>query len=120
MLHIQTQQGTHAIQARIANRFWPRFKGLMLTASLPEQGGLLITTCNSVHTAFMRYPIDIVYLDQHGQVQKCVARLRPWRASFGWLKTIKHTLELPAGSITRYGIQAGDRVCAPGLPGPMA
>jgi hypothetical protein len=73
---------------------------------------MLITCCSSVHSAFMRYPIDIVYLDRRGVVTLCVQNLRPWHASrsgFGRLRAA-HTLELAAGAIAVLGIAPGDRL----------
>ncbi len=98
LFHIHVQQ---------ASNFWQRFKGLMLTANLASEQALLITHCNSVHTCFMRYSIDVVYLDSQGKITKLVANLPPWRFSTGG-KNTAHTLELAAGSIQSHQLQIGD------------
>jgi uncharacterized membrane protein (UPF0127 family)/Flp pilus assembly protein TadG len=109
---ISTSTGKHALTLRIADTFLERFRGLMLSAPLKPTDGLLITGCSSVHCAFMRYPIDVVYLDRHGVVARCVLHLKPWRASFGGPRAV-HTLELAAGTISTLGIAPGARLDHP-------
>ena len=75
---------------------------------LAQDHGLLLTRCGSVHSAFMRQTIDVIYLDRQGRVLRCVAALRPWRASL--CPGAAHVLELAAGSIARYHIAPGDRL----------
>jgi hypothetical protein len=69
-----------------------------------------------VHTAFMRFPIDVLYLDKSGRVVKCVPDLKPWRGSFGKSRHstgAAHCLEMTAGSIARLQIQTGDQLAHP-------
>lgn len=89
-----------------ANSIWRRTVGLMGRRGLPEATGLLIEPCGSVHTSFMRFPIDVVYLDRDGRVVKVVPALKPWRMSFGGRRA-KSTLELAAGEADRLGVVAG-------------
>ena len=109
---LHTQLANHRLKLRVASGFWSRFRGLMLARPLPADAGLLITRCTSVHTCFMRYALDVVYLDATGRVTQCVARLRPWRmhASSRAHGRARHVLELAAGSIERLGIRAADRL----------
>jgi uncharacterized membrane protein (UPF0127 family) len=118
---ISTATGTHALTLRIADTFLERFRGLMLSAPLKPTDGLLITGCPSVHSAFMRYPIDVVYLDRHGVVTRCVPHLKPWRASsggFGRARTA-HTLELAEGAISTLSIAPGDQLRHPTFAQPI-
>lgn len=55
-------------QVESASTFLRRFRGLMLTKELPQDCALHISPCRSVHTFFMRYPIDVLYLDEAGVV----------------------------------------------------
>ena len=80
---LHTATGVHALTLRVARTFLARFRGLMLSAPLGPAEGMLITRCTSVHSAFMRYPIDVVYLDRDGIVVRCVPHLKPWRTSHG-------------------------------------
>lgn len=106
---LHTTTGKHALTLRMARTFLARFRGLMLSAPLGPAEGMLITRCTSVHSAFMRYPIDVVYLDRDGAVVRCVPHLKPWRASWGIAGTA-HVLELAAGSVAAFGIAPGDRL----------
>jgi uncharacterized membrane protein (UPF0127 family) len=116
-----TASGEHRLTLRTADDFLTRFRGLMLSPPLGPLEGLLITRCPSVHTALMRFPIDVVYLDRHGVVTRCVPDLKPWRAShsgFGnrvasCMPRTCHTLELAAGTIATLGIAPGDRLLHP-------
>jgi uncharacterized membrane protein (UPF0127 family) len=65
----------------LADRFWPRFVGLQFRAGLPPGSGLLLVPCSSVHTCFLRFPIDLVCLDCRGRVVEVRKHLRPWRAA---------------------------------------
>jgi uncharacterized membrane protein (UPF0127 family) len=110
---LHTLRAQHPLLLHMADRFATRVRGLMFERSLPSQEGLLITRCASVHTAFMRFAIDVVYLDGQGFVTLCVPHLAPWRFSLAGLRTrprARHALELPAGSVRHWGIEAGDRL----------
>lgn len=111
---LHTRTGAHRVVLRLADGFFSRLRGLMLTASLQSDHGLLLTRCASVHCAFMRYPIDVVYLDRMGTVIDCVRGVKPWRASTsigsGRRGRTSHTLELAAGSIERLAIHEGDHL----------
>ncbi len=67
--------------------------------------GLLIPRTSSVHTHFMRFPIDVVFLDGEGRVAKIVRGLRPWR--FAGARGTRDVLELPAGHSDRLGLREG-------------
>lgn len=110
---LHTASGAHPLDIALADGFWSRLRGLMLAPPLAPSAGLLLTRCASVHCAFMRQAIDVVYLDADGVVLACVPRLKPWRASAQ--RGARHTLELAAGAIDRLGIRPGDRLTHPGL-----
>lgn len=96
-------------QGKIADTFWSRFVGLQFAPELPEGHGLLIRPCNSVHMFFMRFPLDVVFLTKDGVIERLLPDLRPWHVSPVVLKA-HMTLELPAGTIARYGLTVGDRL----------
>jgi len=110
---LHTASGAHPLEIALADGFWSRLRGLMLAPPLAPSAGLLLTRCASVHCAFMRQAIDVVYLDADGVVLACVPRLKPWRASAH--RGARHTLELAAGAIDRLGIRPGDLLVHPGL-----
>ena len=68
------------LRVQVADNFLQRLRGLMLRspASLPLGMGLLIAPCNSIHMMFMRFAIDVVYIDENYKVLKVVENLPAW------------------------------------------
>jgi len=83
-----------------------RRKGLLGRQSLPAGEGLWIAPCESVHTFFMKFPIDLVYLDRKQQVKMVRDSVGPWRLSA--CLTARSVLELPAGTIRATQTEQGD------------
>src|ERR1039457_1909528 len=83
-----------------------RRKGLLGRESLLPGEGLWIVPCESVHTFFMRFPIDLVYLDRKNTIRKVKSAVGPWRLSACF--SAHSVLELPAGAIRDTQTQAGD------------
>jgi uncharacterized membrane protein (UPF0127 family) len=112
---LMTASGEHTLTLHTADTFRTRFRGLMLSAPLAPGEGLLITRCTSVHSGFMRYPIDVVYLDRYGVITRCVPNLKPWCVSHGGFSAPRaaHTLELAPGTIAALHIARGDRLDHP-------
>jgi uncharacterized membrane protein (UPF0127 family) len=92
-----------------ADSFAARFFGLMLRKSLPNHEALLLVPCNSIHMFFMRFPIDVVFLDEHNQIKQLAENLRPWRI-ISPVRSAHATLELPVGSIKRFNMAVGDKL----------
>jgi uncharacterized membrane protein (UPF0127 family)/CheY-like chemotaxis protein len=92
----------------VANRALPRMRGLLGRSHLPEGEGLLLEPAYAIHTAFMRFPIDVVFLDSHMRVMKVVGSLPPWRTAGAHLAF--STLELASGEATRRDVAVGDRL----------
>ncbi len=110
---LHTALGRLVLRVHVADSFLTRFRGLMLAPPLPADEGLLLVRCASVHTAFLRGAIDLVYLEASGFVVRCVPRLEPWRLSAGGAAAglrSRHVLELAAGSVERCGVRPGDRL----------
>jgi len=97
-----------AERARVADRFFARAWGLMGREVLAPGEGLVIVPCRSVHMAFMRFALDIVFLDRRGDVCR-VMNLRPWGFS-PVVRTARTVLELPEGTIARARVEVGDRI----------
>ncbi len=106
---------TVAASLREARSFWQRFVGLMGRKALPASGALLIWKCPSVHTFFMRFPIDIAYLDRDLRVVGLRRSVPPWKIVPG-AKGAAHTLELAAGALETSGTEVGHRVSIASLP----
>lgn len=92
----------------VALSSWQRFRGLMLRRELPEGHGIYFPGVSSIHMFFMRFPIDVAYLDKEGRILKLVERLKPWRLSacFGAAGLV----EMPAGAAAAAGLSVGDRL----------
>ena len=89
----------------LANNFWDRLAGYMFR-SKPHKSGILFEPAISIHTFFMRFPIDVVFLDGTLKVLKIYRSLPPWRHT-GFYFTSRKTLELPAGKFP-VDIREGD------------
>src|SRR4051812_42931945 len=85
-----------------------RMRGLLGRSSLEPGEGILIKPTNSVHMLFMRFAIDVVFVDRELAVRKVVERLRPWRMA--GCRGARAALELPAGAAGRSGITVGERL----------
>jgi uncharacterized membrane protein (UPF0127 family) len=86
-----------------------RLVGLLGRSSLAPGEGLVIEPCSSVHTAFMRFSIDVLYVDKHGKVIKATPEMKPFRVG-GVLKTSCSVIELPNGTIEATGTVPGDEL----------
>jgi len=83
-----------------------RRKGLLGRDGLAAGEGLWIAPCESVHTFFMRFPIDLVYLDREKKIKKARSSVGPWRLSA--CLSAYSILELPAGTIRETRTERGD------------
>jgi uncharacterized membrane protein (UPF0127 family) len=96
----------------VADRMWPRMKGLLGRRQLPAGEGLLIRPAPSIHTFFMRFAIDAVFVSRDGDVLKVAANVQPWRTRS--CRKAHAVLELAAGEAARCGIAVGERLHAVG------
>jgi uncharacterized protein len=95
-------------EVTIADKARRRMRGLLGRPSLPSGEGMLLQPAPSIHTAFMRFAIDVVFMDGTLRVKKIIEELRPWRmasAHHAWA-----ALELAAGEANRRGIAVGDQL----------
>ena len=89
----------------LAETMFARLRGLLGRSGLSSGEGMLLRPAASVHTAFMRFTIDVVFLDREDRVVKVAADLRPWRAAA--CRGARTVLELPAGEAARQGLGPG-------------
>jgi uncharacterized membrane protein (UPF0127 family) len=107
---VNATRGTElADAARAATNPFSRGIGLIPRKSLPQGEGLIIRPCNSVVTFFMRFPIDVLFIDRDGVVCHAAPSLVPWRTS-KIVRASKQVIELPAGTMASTGTEVGDRV----------
>ncbi|MFZ5352195.1 MAG: DUF192 domain-containing protein [Bacillota bacterium] len=93
----------------IADSFFKRFKGLMGRKNMAKSEGLMLMSCNSIHTFFMRFPIDVVFLDMDYVVISIKECIKPWRL-VNIVKKAYIVVELPEGAIEHKNISVGDRL----------
>jgi len=96
-------------RGKVANNVWTRFKGLMGSPPLEKGEALLISPSNSVHTHFMRYPLDILYINSNYQVIAMNEKMKPWRMGKIYRQS-RYVLELPAGVIEETQTKIGDQL----------
>src|SRR5438874_3982725 len=89
----------------VAERTIPRMRGLLGRDGLGEGEGMLLDPAPSVMTFFMRFPIDVVFLDRAQTIVKIVHTMRPWRIAAA--RRAVATLELPAGTAAAVGLEPG-------------
>ena len=97
------------IEIQIADTFFTRLAGLMFRKKLPAAAGLLLAPCNSVHMCFMRFAIDVIYLDKDYKILKIVNNLKPW-IGLSMCSKAYATLEMTAGEADRCGLEVGEKL----------
>lgn len=98
-----------AVHARLATTFHSRLRGWMGKPRAERGEALVIYPCRSVHTCFMSFPIDILFVSTSGRIVYILERLSPWR----WSRVVREAclvIELPPGTVAECGGQVGDAV----------
>jgi uncharacterized protein len=107
-LIVNLTRGNAVCVGELADRPLARMRGLMGRRGLPAGEGLLLRPAPSIHTGFMRFAIDAVFLDHSLRVLAVVEGVRPWRIASK--RSARAVLELPAGESARRGVKVGDRL----------
>ena len=98
-----------ASKAQIATSMGQRMKGLLGRKGLAPDEALVLKPCSSIHTFFMRFPIDVLFVDKNVQIVRLIQNMPPYRFSpFVWASYL--AIELPAGKISQTNTQIGDRI----------
>lgn len=104
---LNTDGKTLLLKVSLANTFFTRARGLLFSPPLKENEGLWIKPCNSVHTFFMSYPIDVVFLDSQNRIMCINKSMPPWRTS-RIVKGAKSVLEINSGAAEKLRLEIGD------------
>jgi uncharacterized protein len=96
-----------ATNVKVADNLFTRMKGLLGKKELPHGEALWIKPCFSVHTFFMKFPIDVIFLNKKNQVITAINDLRPNRLTRLYPQSYS-VLELPPGTIVASNSQIGD------------
>ena len=106
----RTRGTTVASDVRIARSFLSRGRGLMFASELSADSGLLIDPCSSIHMFFMRFAIDVLYVDRDHRIVRAQRGIKPWRMGPIHTRGAKYVIELPVGTIERSGSEIGDQL----------
>lgn len=92
----------------IAKSALERARGLLFRNTLACEEAMVILKCSAVHTCFMKYAIDVVYINQNGVIEKIVHNLKPWR--FSAALNAAAVIELLAGEAHRKSLRPGTKI----------
>jgi len=109
MITVERTGGLIAEEVFVAESFSKRLMGLMFRGKMSPLTALVIRPCNSIHTFFMRFPIDVLFVSKDSEVVAILHGIKPWRLSKIYLNS-RFVVELPEGSALRSGIRVGDKI----------
>ena len=95
-----------ATSVELADTRRSRRKGLLGRDSMRTDQAMVITPCVAVHTGFMRFAIDVVFIDRDGRAVHIVQDLQPWRMAASF--RARAVIEIPAGRVRACDIKVGD------------
>ena len=110
-----TRQTILATRARLAASWWERAVGLLTRRRLEDGEALILPGAGSIHTIGMRFPIDVLVVNRHGEVQAALQSLPPGRLS-PWWRGVGAVIECPVGTIHRSSTTTGDRLAWSAVP----
>ena len=111
-----TRNTTIISDGRVADNFFTRMRGLIGSPPLKEGEGMLIVPSNSIHTHYMGFPIDVLYVSRELEVVHVDHNMAPWR--FGRIhRQARFVIELPAGTAAETGTEVGDTLVVRGFEG---
>jgi uncharacterized membrane protein (UPF0127 family) len=111
----QRTDDTIATSVEVATSRAARRKGLLGREAFDPSAALVLAPCAAIHTMFMRFAIDVVFVDEEGRALKVVAGLPPWRIA---IDPFAHAvIELPAGRLHQCRVGIGDRLYLQGQDG---
>jgi hypothetical protein len=105
----QTRDTVLIHQGRLANTFWLRLRGLLGAMPLRQGEGLVLVGEKSIHTLFMGFPIDVVYVDKNCRVIRADVNMVPYRIG-PFVGRSAYVLEMPVGAITETNTSVGDQL----------
>lgn len=105
----QTQNALLLTRARLADSFWLRLRGLLGRSSLEPGEGLILVGEKSIHTLFMKFPIDVVYVDKTYRVIRTDVNMVPYRLG-PFVAQSAYVLEMSVGMINHTATEVGDQL----------
>jgi uncharacterized membrane protein (UPF0127 family) len=108
VIHQSQKQKVISQECLLANTAISRLVGLLNHQKLQQGEALLLDPCNQVHTFFMKFPIDAVFLNRENEII-AISELRPWRISKLYFKASR-VLELPLGTSREFELKIGEKL----------
>lgn len=105
----QTRNQVLADTVIMADSFFTRLRGLLGRSGLDPGCCLVLKPCQSIHTMFMKFDIDVLFVDKHNIALHLISGLPPFRFS-GIVRDAYLVMEFPAGTLARTGTSAGDTI----------
>lgn len=102
-----TRDALLADKASLASTFLKRLIGLLNRSSLNKGEALILQPSNSIHSFFMRFSIDVIFLDKHKRVIKTISPFEPYHLTKVYFNAV-FTIELPVGIIETTATKEGD------------
>lgn len=107
--HFKNEEGKVVIKnVTIAKSLRERILGLMFKKNMNADAALMIDPCNSIHTCFMRFSLDVIFLNGDGRVVRKIENMSPWRITRIYFSAVK-VIEMKAGTMPK-DIAVGDRL----------
>lgn len=97
-----------ASEVEQAINFKQRAIGLLGKSSLPKNHALWIHRCRDIHTFFMKFPIDVIFVDSELKVTRVTNEIKPWRLAFHWKAS--SVFEMNAGEASQDKVEVGDQL----------
>ncbi len=107
-LHNTTKNHVIATEVIVAKSFLERGRGLLGKKSFPKKKALWIHRCRDIHTFFMKFPIDVIFVNKKLQVLSVRTNINPWRFAFN--HKANSVFEFKAGSINKSLVEIGDQL----------
>ena len=105
----RTRHTVLGVKVEPAGSFWSRLRGY-IGRPQPKQGeGILLVRCDAIHTWWMDFDLDVLFLDEKGRVIDVVRSLRPWKRTRR-VPGACYVLEVPVGTIDSSGTRVGDEL----------
>ena len=105
MMKISYKEKVIADHVLLADNFWERLVGYMFR-SKPHYSGIMFKPAISIHTFFMGFSLDVIFMDREFKILRIYRNLRPWRHTWFYFKS-RYTLEIPAGMLP-LNLKEGD------------
>ena len=104
-----TKKTIVATEVKIANTFITRLIGLLNRKSISPEEALIIYGCRSIHMFFMKFSIDVIFMNKENRIVGLVENIKPFRVSPTFLKSY-YAIELAVGTIEKTRSQQGDQL----------